>query len=109
MRTTDEPTLPSWRPGPARDAIMSFLEQAPSVPTASRVACLDNDGTLWCERPTYVQYDFFLDALTTAVRRDPDLAYDPAPSALARHDTAAVRELGLPHRCGADGTPGPRT
>ena len=57
--------LPSWRPGPTRDALLAFLEAASEVPEEQRVACFDNDGTLWCERPTYVQFDFLLDALTT--------------------------------------------
>ena len=55
--------LPSWRPGSARDAVEAFLAAAEQVPVAGRVAYFDNDGTLWCERPSYVQLDFFLDAM----------------------------------------------
>ena len=55
--------LPSWRPGSTRDALEAFLAAAEEVPVADRVAYFDNDGTLWCERPSYVQLDFFLDAL----------------------------------------------
>lgn len=58
MRT--EP-LPSWRPGPARAAIIEFLDAAEQLPAEERVAAFDNDGTLWCERPTYVQFEFFMD------------------------------------------------
>ena len=56
-------SLPSWRAGDSRDAVEAFLAAAEQVPVADRVAYFDNDGTLWCERPNYIQLDFFLDAL----------------------------------------------
>ena len=34
----------------------------------------DDDGTLWCERPSYVQLDSFLDALRARATTDPSLA-----------------------------------
>ena len=46
--------LSLWRPGPTRDALLSFLQASEDVPVEQRVAYFDNDGTLWCERPTYV-------------------------------------------------------
>jgi MoxR-like ATPase len=39
-----------------------------------RVTYLDNDGTMWCERPSYVQLDFFVDALKQRTRENPSLA-----------------------------------
>jgi hypothetical protein len=51
--------LPSWRPGRTRDAVVAFLAAAEALPVEARVAAFDNDGTLWCEKPTYVQFDFF--------------------------------------------------
>ncbi|GAA1948694.1 HAD family hydrolase [Nocardioides panacihumi] len=87
--------LPSWRAGAARDAVLAFLDAAASVPAERRVACFDNDGTLWCERPTYVQFDFFVDALKGAVRADPALAAKPEFAALISHDEAAIGEIGL--------------
>ena len=68
---TDE-LLPSWRPGATRDAVVAFLDAVGDVPVEQRVACFDNDGTLWCERPTYVQFDFFVDALKTRGARRPE-------------------------------------
>jgi hypothetical protein len=65
------------------------------VPVERRVACFDNDGTLWCERPTYVQFDFFVDALKTAVKADPTIAKTPEFAALLHGDQAVVGELGL--------------
>ena len=96
MTTMSTPVLPSWRDGAVRSAVVEFLERASTIPVHKRLACLDNDGTLWCERPTYVQYDFFVDALTRAVEIDPDLRHDRAFEALLDNDAGAIHELGLP-------------
>ena len=58
--------LPSWRDGPAKQAIMNFVARtcgedgSTAVPPEERVAVFDNDGTLWCERPMPIQLDFIL-------------------------------------------------
>jgi phosphoglycolate phosphatase-like HAD superfamily hydrolase len=87
--------LPSWRPGATRDAVVAFLEATTDVPVEQRVACLDNDGTLWCERPTYVQFDFFVDALKSAAHADPGIAETPEFAALLSGDRAAIGGIGL--------------
>src|SRR3954466_6409509 len=87
--------LPSWRPGATRDALVAFLDAAADVPVERRVACFDNDGTLWCERPTYVQLDFFVDALRSAVHADRSVSETPEFAALLSGDRAAMGELGL--------------
>ncbi|MET0430542.1 MAG: haloacid dehalogenase-like hydrolase, partial [Microvirga sp.] len=59
--------LPSWNDGPAKTAIVSFVQRivAPGgpdfVPAEERIATFDNDGTLWTEQPMYVQAAFVLD------------------------------------------------
>ena len=88
-------SLPSWRPGPARDAIVAFIDSADSVPPFERFACFDNDGTLWCEHPSYVQLDFFIDALKRKVAADPGTGATPEFTALLSGDQAAIGELGL--------------
>ncbi|GAA4706755.1 HAD family hydrolase [Nocardioides conyzicola] len=87
--------LPSWRPGATRDAIVAFLDAAAEVPVQRRVACFDNDGTLWSEKPSYVQLDFFVDAMKRAVRDDPSAAEQPEFAALISGDQAAIGEIGL--------------
>jgi phosphoserine phosphatase len=87
--------LPSWRPGPVRDAIVEFLDAARGIPAAERLAVFDNDGTLWCERPTYVQYDYFVDALRRRAGTDPGLRDRPEYAAVLDQDVAAIGELGL--------------
>jgi phosphoserine phosphatase len=92
---TSDHQLPSWRPGATRDAVLGFLAAASSIPVEDRVAYFDNDGTLWCERPTYVQYEFYVDALRRRVRDDPRLADEAEFRAVLAGDAAAVGEIGL--------------
>jgi hypothetical protein len=87
--------LPSWRPGPTRDAVLAFLAAAEGLPVEARVAAFDNDGTLWCEKPTYVQFDFFEDALRRRAEADPGLRERPELAAVLALDMAAIGELGL--------------
>jgi phosphoserine phosphatase len=86
--------LPSWRPGSTRDAVVGFLDAVLDVAPEERLACLDNDGTLWCERPGYVQYDFFVDALKSRAA-ETDVTGVPEFAALLNADAAAMGELGL--------------
>ena len=87
--------LPSWNDGPTKRAIASFLAAARDVPVEDRVAVLDNDGTLWCEKPNYPQLEFLLSELAGAVRADPRQAQREEYRALIEGDTAAQSELGL--------------
>ncbi|MCX7097071.1 MAG: HAD family hydrolase [Methylococcales bacterium] len=87
-RTTDP--LPSWNKGPAKSAIMQFVNAvtkkggADFVPTAERIATFDNDGTLWCELPMYVQLAFALDRVKAAAPEHPDWkTTEPFKSVLA--------------------------
>jgi phosphoglycolate phosphatase-like HAD superfamily hydrolase len=71
--------LPSWNDGPAKQAILAFIarvtkEGSPDfLPLAERIAVFDNDGTLWCEKPMYIQMDFLLRKLAAAAEADPAL------------------------------------
>ncbi len=87
--------LPSWRSGSTRDAVEAFLAAAEEVPVVDRVAYFDNDGTLWCERPSYVQFDFFLDALRKRVAEDPSTGERAEFAAVLSGDRAAVAGIGL--------------
>lgn len=87
--------LPSWRPGPVRDAIVDYVDRLAEVPVAERVAYFDNDGTLWCERPNYVQLDFFVDALLRRREADPSIAERPEFAALLSGDPSEIAGVGL--------------
>ena len=93
--------LPSWRPGHTRDAILAFLDASGEIPAEDRVAYLDNDGTMWCEKPGYVQFDFFVDALRRRSEQDPSLAGRPEFAAVLSGDMAAIGEIGLTKVAGA--------
>ncbi|MGD9375897.1 MAG: HAD family hydrolase, partial [Anaerolineae bacterium] len=43
------------------------------VPPPDRIAVFDNDGTLWCEKPMYIQLDFILRKLAAEAESDPSL------------------------------------
>lgn len=93
--------LPSWRPGPTREAVLAFLDRSGDIPRDERVAYLDNDGTLWCEKPTYVQFDFFVDALRGRVEKDPSLSERREFAAVLDGDETAMHEIGLTAIAGA--------
>jgi hypothetical protein len=60
--------LSTWTDGPAKRAIVEFVERASAVPVAERLATFDNDGTLWCEKPMPIQLDFILRRLVEMAR-----------------------------------------
>lgn len=67
--------LDSWNDGPTKAAIVDFVGRAvEEVSPDERVAVFDNDGTLWCEKPAYVQLDFLVRRLAQQVAEDPSLA-----------------------------------
>ena len=70
--------LPSWNDGSARKSIIDFVEKVTRpgspdfVPVPERIAALDNDGTLWCERPMPVQFYFALDRVKALAPQHPE-------------------------------------
>jgi phosphoserine phosphatase len=72
--------LPSWNDGPAKKAIVDFVQATTTqgspqfVPPESRVATFDQDGTLWVERPVYSQVIYCLDRVPALVKAKPELA-----------------------------------
>ena len=49
--------LPSWSEGPSKQAILDFVKDVTTqggpkfAPPEDRIACFDQDGTLWVEHP----------------------------------------------------------
>lgn len=67
--------LGSWKDGSTKSAIVDFVDRVTrEVDPAERVAVFDNDGTLWCEKPMYIQLDFIVRRLAEKVAADPSLA-----------------------------------
>jgi phosphoserine phosphatase len=75
--TQTEP-LPSWNEGAAKESIFRFVEAvtteggAEFVPPLDRIAVLDNDGTLWSEKPFYFQLIFALDRVKALAAQHPE-------------------------------------
>jgi len=71
--------LASWTDGPTRAAIVDFVRRVTAevgpdyVAPEARIAVFDNDGTLWCEKPMYIQLDFLLRRFKEQAEADPSL------------------------------------
>jgi len=94
-----EDPLPSWKPGPSRQAILAFLADVttPGAPgyvaPPERIAVFDNDGTLWCEIPT-VQLMFALARVKALAPRHPAWATTQPFKAALEGDEATLAASG---------------
>ncbi len=92
--------LPSWNEGAAKKNIVEFVERVTGkdsksfVPTDERIATFDNDGTLWCEHPMYVQAEFAIDRVRFLAPLHPDWKAKLPFKALLEGDFKAVAESG---------------
>jgi phosphoglycolate phosphatase-like HAD superfamily hydrolase len=74
-----ENTLYSWNDGDPKSAILNFVNKATTagsptyMPPADRIATFDNDGTLWLEKPFYIQLQHGLQAIGKAAAEKPEL------------------------------------
>ena len=70
--------LPSWNDGATKQSIINFVTAVTRtgspdfVPVPQRIATFDNDGTLWCEHPMYVQLAFALDRVKAMAPLHPE-------------------------------------
>jgi phosphoglycolate phosphatase-like HAD superfamily hydrolase len=105
---SDVAALPSWRDGPAKRAIVDFVErvrgdgEAAPVPADERVATFDNDGTLWCEKPMPIQLDFILRTLVEMAEADPALRDRQPWKAAIERDSAWLGAVVAEHYAGDD-------
>jgi hypothetical protein len=96
--------LPSWNDGPAKRAVIEFVQQTVSsgVPVEERLAVFDNDGTLWCEKPMPIQADFILRRLYEMAEGDPELRDRQPWKAAYTHDYAWLGKVLVEHYAGDD-------
>ncbi len=91
--------LPSWTDGPARQAIVDFVQKTTDasspqfVPPERRIATFDQDGTLWVEQPLYTQVLFALDRVKEVVRSKPALANEEPFKAVVTGDREAMSKF----------------
>jgi phosphoglycolate phosphatase-like HAD superfamily hydrolase len=90
--------LPSWNDGPAKQAIVEFVEavtregDADFVPPEDRIATFDQDGTLWVEHPLYAQAMFALDRVGEMAPEHPEWKdQEPFKSVLAGDREAVAK------------------
>jgi phosphoglycolate phosphatase-like HAD superfamily hydrolase len=96
---TSDP-LPSWNEGAAKKSVIDFVTRvatpggADFVPVEERIATFDNDGTLWCEQPTYVQVAFALDRVKALAPRHPEWKTTQPYAAVLDNDQKLLAEAG---------------
>ena len=88
--------LPSWNDGPAKKAIVEFVQTTTTqggpkfVAPAERVATFDNDGTLWAEQPMYFQLIFALDRVKALAPQHPEWKTKEPFASLLKGDMKGV-------------------
>ena len=94
-----EDPLPSWNEGPAKQAIIDFVDRVTDVGDPdfvlpeNRIATFDNDGTLWVEQPMYTQIVFAFDRIKAIAPQHPELkTTEPFKSVLADDYKAVFAE-----------------
>src|SRR5512144_1663548 len=92
--------LPSWNDGAAKQTIVKFVtavtrDGSPDfVPVPQRIATFDNDGTLWCEHPMYVQLAFALDRVKAMAPLHPEWKDKQPFKAVLEGNMKALAESG---------------
>lgn len=88
--------LPAWNDGPAKKSITDFVANVTTagspdfVPVSERIATFDNDGTLWCEQPMYVQLLFALDRVKVLAPQHPEWKTNEPFASLLKGDVKAA-------------------
>ena len=95
----DDP-LPSWNDTATKKAIVDFVKRVTDadgksfVEPADRVATFDNDGTLWCERPAYVQVLFVFQRIAALAPKHSEWKTLQPFRAVLENDEATLRSFG---------------
>src|SRR6266403_2351441 len=92
--------LPSWNEGATKASIINFVARVTTqggpdfVPEEQRIAVFDNDGTLWCEQPMYVQLAFALDRVKAMAPLHPEWKDKQPFKAVLEGDLKTLAESG---------------
>ncbi len=91
--------LPSWNDTVTKQSILSFIQvvtdpaSAHFVPPVDRIATFDNDGTLWLEKPLYIQLQFGLRAIGKMAAEHPELRDRQPFKAVFERDMAWLSKI----------------
>jgi phosphoglycolate phosphatase-like HAD superfamily hydrolase len=100
-QTPPNAPLASWNDGPAKQAILDFVRattdqaSAKFVPPEERIACFDQDGTLWVEHPIYTQVVYCLDRVPAVVEQKPALKNREPFETILSGNREAITKLSL--------------
>jgi len=100
--------LASWVDGPTKSAIVDFVNRVTTeggpdyVESQERVAVFDNDGTLWSEKPMYIQLDFLIRRFAEQAQADSSLRERQPYKAAAEGDLRWFGEAVTKHYQGDD-------
>ena len=70
--------LPSWNEVTTKKMIIDFVTKTTKegsedfIPVTDRIACFDNDGTLWSEQPLYFQFFFAIEQIKAMAPQHPE-------------------------------------
>jgi phosphoserine phosphatase len=99
MPNTDP--LPSWNEGLTKQSIVDFVRGVTTaggpqfVQPEERIAVFDNDGTLWCEQPSYIQFAFVFDRMKAMAPQHPEWQNNPLYAAALAGDMETVTAAGV--------------
>lgn len=91
--------LPSWNQGNVKARILNFVKNVTNSENTNyiipedRIAVIDNDGTLWAEKPTYFQGFFVLDRLEELSKSNPEISRNPQLQQLLNKDFTNLQQL----------------
>ncbi len=84
--------LPSWNDRDVKLAVINFVEKSTQegstsfIPVHDRIACFDNDGTLWCEQPVYFQLAYAIDYIQKQASNHPEWSRQEPFKSLLQND-----------------------
>jgi phosphoglycolate phosphatase-like HAD superfamily hydrolase len=93
--------LPSWTDGPAKQAIVAFVNATTDkaspkfVPPEERIATFDQDGTLWVEQPIYTQVTFAIERVAALASKHPEWKEQEPFKAILTRDREAMAKFTL--------------
>jgi phosphoserine phosphatase len=100
--------LGSWTDGPAKSAIVEFVRRVTAadgddhVAPADRIAVVDNDGTLWAEKPMQIEIGFIVNRLAAMAEEMPELRGRQPWKAASEHDYQWLADAVTKHYGGDD-------
>jgi hypothetical protein len=96
----DKEFLTSWNEGPAKSAIINYVNDVTNresknfINVPDRIATFDNDGNLWSEQPAYFQLFFAIDRIKSMASEHPEWKTEQPFKAVLENDMAELGKQG---------------